>query len=174
MRFLVAFKKEGKILVKIDFGGEIGEKWASTSEAVYDYAKSNIKGNDKNSKFPGEEVNVEYTEKDGKYTVSRITKLGQDSGQPSETKTESTSGICADCGATGIDKKYTKCYTCNKKNPVKPKSTKDGYNQDAVNRQNANNATSRALIALTGQVDPNNILELIDSIHAKFLKKITG
>ena len=46
MKYLVAYKNDkGKFLVKMEF--EVGkEKWATTSEAVVNYAKANFKANE--------------------------------------------------------------------------------------------------------------------------------
>lgn len=117
MKFLVAYKNDkGKFLVKIEF--EPGkEKWASTSEAVVNYAKANFKAN--------EDVDVDYTEKNGSYTVTRITKKGS-TPAPVEAKTEAPKVEefkCTDCGKVLKDGKYQKCFDCNKKNPAKPKET---------------------------------------------------
>lgn len=166
MKFLVAYKKGDKTLVKIEL--DDGEQvWGTTSEAVYNFAKKAFK--------EGEEVGVEYTEKNGQYFVNRITKKGSSETSTTKQKTTSSTGFaCEDCGYELKDGKYKKCYTCNEKAPASSKKTSGDNTQEYINRQNANHATSRTLIALQGHVDPNNVLELIDTIHAKYMEKITG
>lgn len=115
MKYLIAYKNDkGKFLVKIEFV-EGKEKWASTSEAVVNYAKANFKAN--------EDVDVEYTEKNGLYSVSRITKKGA-TPTSVETKTETQKSgehKCIDCGKVLKDGKYKKCFECNKINPTNTK-----------------------------------------------------
>ena len=143
------------------------EQWMTCSSAVYNYSKKNIKGRDKNGQYPGDEVDVQYTENNGQFNCNRVSKKA---GTTSSKQGNSTKPTCADCGKELKDDKYEKCYSCNQKNPT----SKSDSTQDAINRQNANHATSRALIALQGHVDPNNISELIDMLHKKFMEKITG
>ena len=112
MKFLVAYVNKGKFLVKMEF--EVGkEKWATTSEEIVNYAKANLKAN--------EDVDVEFTENNGQYSVSKLTKKGS---APVETKTETSKTgeyKCEDCGKVLKDGKYKKCFDCNKKSPAKPK-----------------------------------------------------
>ena len=164
--FKVAYTKpkEDKYLVKIDFGGDVGEKWCETTEPVVNYAKKAFKD--------GDEVEATYTEKDGAYNVTRVTKKTTTTTKPSTTKKETIPGkyVCEDCGKELKDDKYKKCYPCNKKNPVK--TTGNSTTQQSIERQNVNNAVSRALISLQGQVDINNIGTLIDTLWTKFRSKL--
>lgn len=174
MRFLVAFKKEDKNLVKIDFGGDIGEKWATTTDAVYNFAKSNIKGSNRDTNFSGEEVTVEYKVNDGKYEVSRITKVAQ-SETTKKTKDTPTEPICKDCGATLKDAKYEKCYTCNKKNPVKKTYGKTPEEIESIKKQAVLKACCHAIQVLTGRIEDaqtlgDMIVELFDKLYAKISK----
>ena len=177
MLYLVAYKNDkGKYLIKI--GLDDGkEKWATTSEAVYNYAKKNFKAK--------EEVTYEMTEKDGKYDITKILKKGQTSA-PVATKTEtpateapkSTEYKCSDCGATLKDGKYKKCYPCNKKNPA-TKKTSSGSQRDGVGQSIEKQAMMKASAmavgnAFVGQVgDPDTLADMIIKVYEKLLKKLT-
>lgn len=172
MKYLVAYKNDkGKFLVKMEF--EAGkEKWATTSEAVVNYAKTNFKAN--------EDVDVEYTEKNGSYSVSRITKKGS-APAPVEAKTEapkSSEHTCEDCGAVLKDGKYKKCYTCNKKNPA-PKKESSGGQRDAVGQSIEKQAMMKASAmavgnAFVGQIgDVDTLADMIIKVYEKLLRKLT-
>jgi len=79
MKFDFAFIKNGNHLIKAEMKASEGLRWATTSEQVYNYAKANLK--------KGEEVDITFTEKDGKYHIDRITKLATSNV---EKKVEST------------------------------------------------------------------------------------
>ena len=173
MKYLVAYKNDkGKFLVKVEF--EAGkEKWATTSEAVVNYAKANFKAN--------EDVDVEYTEKNGSYTVSRITKKGS-APAPVETKTEapkSSEHKCEDCGAVLKDGKYKKCYPCNKKNPAPKKESSGGGQRDAVGQSIEKQAMMKASAmavgnAFVGQIgDVDTLADMIIKVYEKLLRKLT-
>ncbi len=166
MRFLHACEKNGVALIRIAMDDGT-ERWMETSKAVLNFARKVLKGNNKETGYKGDEVKVTYTQENGKYNCTRIEKIGETSvknkQQPKYT--------CETCGVALKDNKYKKCYNCNKKSQTKETISSD---KDLINRQNANHATSRTLIALQGHVDPNNVLDLIDIIHAKYMEKING
>jgi len=123
MRFLFAFIKDGNNLVKI--GMDDGkERWMTTSTAVYGFAKKALKGTDKTTGYAGDEVKVTYTEENGKYNATRIEKIGGGTDN-AETRTDGKP-TCTDCGKELKDNKYTKCYLCNKKSPVKSEASTEG------------------------------------------------
>jgi len=176
MKYLVAYKNDkGKFLVKMEF--EAGkEKWATTSEAVVNYAKANFKAS--------EDVDVEYTEKNGSYTVSRITKKGSapvatKSTAPASETPKTTEYKCEDCGATLKDGKYKKCYPCNKKNPAPAKTTSGGGQRDVVGQSIEKQAMMKASAmavgnAFVGQVnDVDTLADMIIKVYEKLLKKLT-
>ena len=176
MKFLVAYKDDkGKFLIKIEFV-EGKEKWANTSEAVVNYAKANFKAN--------EDVDVDYTEKNGSYTVTRITKKG---ATPAPVATASTAPAteaktaeykCEDCGATLKDGKYKKCYPCNKKNPAPKKESSGGGQRDAVGQSIEKQAMMKASAmavgnAFVGQIgDVDTLADMIIKVYEKLLKKL--
>jgi len=179
MKYLVAYKNDkGKFLVKVEF--EAGkEKWATTSEAVVNYAKANLKAN--------EDVDVEYTEKNGSYTVSRITKKGSapapvatKSTAPASETPKTTEYKCEDCGAVLKDGKYKKCYPCNKKNPAPRKeSTGGGGQRDAVGQSIEKQAMMKASAMAVGNAfvsqvaDVDTLADMIIKVYEKLLKKLT-
>jgi len=175
MLYLVAYiNDKGKYLIKI--GLDDGkEKWASTTEAVYNYAKANFKQKD--------EVEYDMTEKNGQYHVSRITKKGQkpapveEKKTPAPVETAKTTGYkCEDCGKVLKDGKYQKCFECNKKNPAPAKT---GGQRDAVGQSIEKQAMMKASAmavgsAFVGQVSDADVLaEMIIKVYEKLLKKLT-
>jgi hypothetical protein len=178
MKFLVGYKNDkGKFLVKLEF--EAGkEKWATTSEAVVNYAKANFKAN--------EDVDVEYTEKNGQYNVSRITKKGSAPAPVATTKptpvtetVKTTEYKCTDCGATLKDGKYKKCFPCNKKNPAPKKESTGGGQRDAVGQSIEKQAMMKASAMAVGSAfvsqvqDADTLANMIITVYEKLLKKLT-
>ena len=160
--------KGDKYLARIQYDDK-GDKWATTTKAVHDWAKRSFK--------EGDTVDVEYNIKNGQYFVTRISAPGQSPKTSSAPVSEKSTSkpTCSDCGKELKDDKYEKCYTCNKKSPSGRKTyTKNIDTANAISRQNANHATSRALIALQGQIDPNNIFEIAKKLHEMFLKLAKG
>lgn len=83
-----------------------------------------------------------------------------------------TGFVCTDCGITLKDGRYTKCYICNQKNPVR-KTEKKWYGksleeQETIRRQAVGHMVSRSLMSLQGQVDPNNIPEIIKVLYKTY------
>jgi len=155
MKFLVAFKRGDKNLLKIDFGGDEGEKWCETSAKVVNYAKAQIK--------EGDEVDLDYVLDDGKYKVNKIMKKG------SKTSTSTSSqNVCSDCGKELKSDKYDKCYNCNKKNKNSNTTKSSNFDADLSRKQTIAHAVSRSLIALQGHIEPNNIGEIIDTLYQKY------
>ena len=149
-----------KTMLKVAIDGQ--EKWATCTTQVLGYAKNTFKG--------GEEVDIQ-SEASGEVGlhITRISKAGQGGGVTNST-VSNTVPTCKDCGKELKDAKYEKCYTCNKKNPA-PKSGSYGKTpevQESIKRQAIGHMTSRSLIAMQGQVDPNNIVGLIETLYAKY------
>ena len=164
MLFKTVFKKGEKILVKIalDNGNEV---WATTTQAVYNWAKKNFED--------GDEVDVEYTLKNGEYFVKRISAQGK--GSKKTTSTTNYSFICEDCGAELKDDKYKKCYTCNKKNSSsKSKSSRTDEVGKSIERQAMMKASCDAIKVMTGQVsDVGTLGDMIVELYEKLIKKIS-
>lgn len=175
MKYLATYVNGSIFRILIEFV-EGKEKWASTSEAVANYAKANFKAN--------EDVDVEYTEKNGSYTVSRITKKGSTPAPVATTNTASASEAktteykCEDCGATLKDGKYKKCYPCNKKNPAPKKESSGGGQRDAVGQSIEKQAMMKASAmavgsAFVGQIQDVGVLaDMIIVVYEKLLKKL--
>lgn len=181
MKYLIAYKNDkGKYLIKI--GLDDGkEKWATTSEAVYTYAKANFKAK--------EDVEYEMTDKNGQYNVTKIMKKGQKSvtkTEPVKTESEKSSEFkCEVCGKELKDGKYKKCFVCNKKNPT-PKTdttakttTYTGGQRDAVGQSIEKQAMMKAsadavATAMQGQINDIDVLgEMIVKLYEKLLAKLT-
>ena len=158
-----------KLMVRFqEIDGKTGV-WATCSQAVKDYAEKTFKTGDV------VEIQSDTTGEVGLY-VTRISKPGQGGGNSSTAPTTGNVPKCEDCGKELKDAKYSKCYTCNQKKPAKSAGgyTKSPEVQESILRQCIANATSRAINALTGQIDLNTIGDAIDVVYDKFLKKVKG
>lgn len=111
-----------------------------------------------------------YPLKDAKYTKCYNCNQKAKENKP----TSSDFPKCIDCGKALKDSKYKKCYVCNQKNPVKTekKSVYTLSTQESIECQNTNNAVSRSLICLQGQIDRNDICDVIDMLWDKFHSKL--
>lgn len=170
MKFKTVYKKGNKYLAKIIFD-DVGEKWCSTTSAVLTYAQKNFEED--------EEVDVEYTVKNGQYFVSKIKKLGESGGSKKSTSSKSESSeetpTCEDCGAELKDGKYKKCYTCNKKNPVKTKSSYSGKDNIAIQKESVLRSCCEALKVMTGQIDEiGTVGDLLETLYDRMYKKLFG
>ena len=179
MIFKIAYKKDNNTLVKIaglDPTTEAKDKkdgtWANCSANVYNWAKKNYK--------EGDEVNVEYSVNNGQYNVTRITKGSGDSKRINDKKTKNTSvPTCEDCGKELKDSKYTKCYTCNKKNPSKKKGSSNSYSKspedkEQIRRLSVLRAVAEAIQVMTGQIDNVDTLgTMMETLYDKFYKKVS-
>ena len=115
-----------------------------------------------------------YALKDDKYSKCYLCNQKAKGNKEKEVITPTDSPKCIDCGKELKDSKYKKCYACNQKNPAKTekKSTYTLSTQESIERQNVNNAVSRSLIALQGQVELNSICDVIDMLWDKFHSKL--
>lgn len=161
MAKLVAIAKtEGKNMLKIDIPEGSGI-WAFCSPEVKAYAKKTFK--------EGDEVELQYEQKNGGYYITFIKRPGSSSTSETKKTAPQSKFVCEDCGKALKDGTYKKCYTCNQK---KPSSSEEKDKSSSIEKQNCNNATSRTLVALQGQVDINNILEIADKIWNFYYKKL--
>lgn len=110
--FLVAFQKGNKNLIKVRTLAD-KEIWATTSEAVFNYAKKSCKKDT--------EYEFQTEEKNGQLHISLI---GDGVGSKKEEvkttyvpsqSTESSGPKCEVCGKALKDAKYKKCFECNKR-----------------------------------------------------------
>jgi len=183
MIFKTVYEKDGKTLVKLSGLADNDEKgtWANCTSAVFTYAKKTYKD--------GDEVDAEYSVKNGEYNVTRITKKGQGGG--GETKPKSNAPTCADCGKELKDSKYEKCYLCNKKNPSKPSSSggdgRPDYKKGAPygsctpeeatrrNKLATLSASCEAVQVMTGQIqNADTLADFILAVQEKLYKKLFG
>jgi len=172
MIYKYAFKKGKKALLKIELD-DGKEKWMETTDAVLKFAENTFE--------EGDEVDVEYTEKNGKYKATRITAPGTTKSkktyknQESEKDVEDSTveNVCEDCGAELKSDKYTKCYKCNQKAKKENKTTKkstsyDENRNDSIIRQTCIKAASEATTTLAGHIDnPDTLGEVILELAEK-------
>lgn len=109
--------------------------------------------------------------KDAKYKKCYICnkKAKETPKEEHETFPEYT---CSKCGKELKDNKYEKCYQCAQEDFKSGGTTKSNFDSELSKNQTILHATSRALIALQGQVDISNIEEVIDKLHSKFKRLI--
>jgi len=173
MKFKKAFKKGSKCLIKLELDNS-EEKWAETSQTVYNYASKAFK--------EGDVIGIEYREEGKQMFIDRVNKEGKmikTTGTPKEeskpaVKPKTTDGpVCEDCGIGVKDDKYKKCYTCNQKNPSKGTSSKRSPEvQNSIKMQCAYKVAGMAIQVMTGQIeDVDTIKEMLDNIAEHVSKK---
>lgn len=183
-----AFKKD---MIRVAVDGQ--EKWATCTPQVLGFVKKTFKGGEDveyQSDITGElgfhitrisKVGEKSPEPKKEDKVAEFVcevcgkSLKDDKYKKCYTCNQNKSTIsdkpkCQDCGKELKDDKYKKCYECNKKNPVKSGGSynKSPEVQDSIKRQAIGHMTSRSLIALQGQVDPNNITGLMEVLYKKY------
>jgi len=162
MKYVKVGKVKNMILIKDDSGKET---WYDTSKAVKTYASSNFK--------EGDNIEITSAPQAGKALqfVSRVTKPGQTTLPPSTPPVAKFN--CEICGKPLKDDKYKLCYECNK---TKKSTSPVGLDEksELIKREAVAHATSRAINALQGHVDPNNICSVIETIYKKFLDLVEG
>jgi len=169
MKYLFAYisPKDGSYLLKLQ-NDDGKEKWYKATEAVHGYASKSIKKN--------ESVMIEVSNEKGKEVITRITKANTTAEQPqnrSESPSNGTSTAkageytCSECGKKLKDNKYTKCYTCNQKNPVT--TTEPSSRQSSIENQAVLKASADAVAtAFVGQVkDEETLGDMIARLYKK-------
>lgn len=176
MKFKLAVVKNKKFLIKmvLDTGEE---KWGTTSQAVFNFAKANFK--------EGDDAEFVYKVDNNQYLIDRISKPGyvvktqQPNVSPSSDSQPSSAHVCEDCGVNLKDGKYKKCYNCNKKNPtvnyggdyMKPRTPEEA---DRMTRLSILSSVCEAIGIMTGQVgDVGTLWEQIETLYDEAYKKIT-
>jgi len=184
MIFQVAYKKGDKHLLKIDTKDKNLKnpiQWMNCGEEVYNYAKTSFED--------GDTIGIEYTMKGKLYHVTRINKEGknaevkkgavveENNADTAQSDTNIEEGYhCSDCGKELKDGKYQKCYTCNQKNPVKPKSTNTSYQRSpetvaSIKMQCAYKAACQAITVFIGQIaDLDTLKTQIDDLANHIVK----
>jgi len=133
---------KGKFLIKVDDFEGKNGVWLTVTEAVYNYTKKVFRDKDV--------IDIQYTEKDGEKLVDRVTKVGG---------AETTASTNED--GKGEPPKESSSY-----------STKPKFDSELSKRQTCMNATASIMQSLVGQVDPNNVTGLMETIYKKALDLI--
>jgi hypothetical protein len=134
-----------KKMLKVEINGQ--EEWTNTSDAVYNFAKKAFK--------EGDEIELQYEEKDGMKFVNRITKPGQSNNTSSENRSNYTN-------------KYKKSSS-EKKNYYEKSPTE----KEQIKRLSILSSACHAAKTVTGQVDANALEEYILNLYGKFYEKIS-
>lgn len=165
MKFKKAFKKGSKCLIKLELDNS-EEKWAETSQTVYNYASKAFK--------EGDVIGIEYREEGKQMFIDRVNKEGKvtkstGTSKPTPEK-KTTQPTCEDCGKELKDSKYPKCYTCNQKNPSTSKKSPEDIS--SIKMQCAYKVAGMAIQVMTGQIeDVDTIKEMLDNIAEHVSKK---
>lgn len=143
MIFKVAYKKGERTSIKVADGDK--DIWMGCPNKVYSWCKKAFK--------EGDEIDVEYTVKDGQYTASRVTKKGQGNGTK-QTEVKETTGT--------TKQTYSGSYM-NRKHPEESKQ---------IRGLSILSSVCHAVQGLAGHIDPNNVGEVIESLYDRFDKKL--
>jgi len=149
MIFKVAYSKGNRNSIKV-VDNEGKEVWMGCSKNVYSWCKKNYN--------EGDEVDVEYTVKDGQYTATRVTNKRQSNYNPlpkDETRPSKPT-------PSAPTKKYTGNYM-NRKHPEESKQ---------IRALSILSSICEAIQGLAGHIDPNNIGEIIETLFDRFDKKL--
>jgi hypothetical protein len=166
MKFLARSKETGNMFKMEDATNPKGYEWYYIAPTLMEYSKTIIHGSDL-------EIKVESVA--GKDTITSIKVLKE--GEKSNVFTPTPQNgkfSCIRCGTSLKDGTYKTCYTCSME--IKKEmynSPEEKAKEEVYKRQTIAHAVSRALIALQGQVELNNINSVIDSLTVKF-KEIVG
>lgn len=174
----VAVAKQ-KDMLKVKINGV--ETWAHTTANVKLFAGQNFR--------IGMAVELELGQEQG--GLPYVTRISPTTAQPAPAPAQQASpagqpGTCIDCGATLKDPKYKRCYDCNVKFKAGGSQTQTTQTQpdpqsyagqplsktESIERQNCNNATSRALTAMVGHINPDNILVEAQKLWDFFSNKL--
>jgi hypothetical protein len=157
-KYVKPAQRDNLLMVKVEIDGT--EVWATCQKAVKEFAKKNFK--------EGDDVEFEYEEKDGKYSITGyIKKVGgaEPSSDTGDTATETAPEFaCEVCGKALKDDKYPTCYTCSQAGGGGSSSEKN----ESIKRQAIGHMTSRVIAGLQGHIDLNNVQEQMTTIYKKF------
>lgn len=126
-----------KDMINVDIDG-VGTKWLFCDKAVKTFAKMNFK--------EGDEIEFDYEEKDGKFTVNGyVKKAGSEAS--SEGYTPPPEAKSSYSGGSGYKSQEV---------------------QESIKRQAIGHMVSRSLIALQGHVDLSNIEKTATSLYKTY------
>ena len=168
---VVKFAAKKKDMIQLAENGG-SPKWYWMSGAVQGFAHKAIKA--------GDEVTIEGNEeKDNLTIITKISKAGSGSSGtslPETTNTGTTGFVCEDCGKALKDGKYKKCFVCNKKTPKKETSggsySKSPEVGEAIMKQSVLKSVCSVMPALIGNVDRNDIGDVIEALYDRLYAKL--
>jgi hypothetical protein len=143
-----------------------GEKWYALSSKVQSFVKTGIN--------VGDSVDFKVTDDNGIEVISFISKTPiTEKFTPKKIVKKVSEYTCNECGAPLKDNKYSTCYTCSMKLKKEVNnSPEEKSRQESIQRQAVAHATSRVLIALQGHIDPNNVLDIYNTVYDNILNKV--
>jgi len=153
MIFKIAYKKGNRISIKVK-NNEGNDIWMGCSEKVFNWCRKSFKD--------GDEVDVEYTKKDGQYTASRVIKKDSSSTSSNEKEKEKTYSSESTPNSKSDKIIYPREY-------MKPKTPEEAKQMRACSILSS---VCNAVNGLAGHIDPNNIGDIIESLYDKFTKKL--
>jgi len=141
---------KGAIQAKSDSTGgvKINDAWLTVEENVKPFLAKVKKG---------DVVTVSTVKKGYKTFVTKLVVNG--ASEETQQEEQPAEFVCEDCGAKLKDGKYKKCYTCNKKNPVKYHKEEEESSSEEKPKQSSDisarivrgNALNSATARLAGQ-----------------------
>lgn len=136
---------ESKMIQIGDLENIQGALWYYMPDNVLKWVSSS-----RNSYKVGDEVIIQHTFENGKYILTRINKANSQSSE-SQNKTG-----------------YNSAPKNNAERPVPLPSNSRRSTDEKIDAQNTLHCVSRALIALQGQVDINNIIDVSTTLYNHF------
>ena len=161
MKFKLAVKKNNKFLIKmvLDDGQE---KWATTSQAVFNFAKNNFK--------EGDDADFVYRVDNNQYFVDRINKPGYK--QETQSGGYNPNPSSQDSGQKPAPSSPQKTYSpYNSGDYMKPRTPEEA---ERMTRLSILSSVCEAIKVFSGTInDANTLWEMVETIYNDAYKKIT-
>lgn len=153
MKFIKAAYQKKMVKVEIESGNPV---WATCSDAVHAFAKKAFK--------EGDEVDIQYDQKNGQYFVTRITKPGQSTYTNKEEYSPKTDFPKTTPTNIVNSNSTAKKYTSYSKSPE---------DKEQIKRLSVLRAVSTAVQTMTGQLDANTLGDYIEELYRKLYKVVS-
>lgn len=155
MIFRVAYKKDTRVSIKVQ-DGDKKPVWMTCSDAVYSWCKKSFKD--------GDEVNVEYTENNGRFTATRVSKDGTSPAPQVEKKAE------APKQETKVEKPATGVASYSRpREYMKPKTPEESKQMRACSILSS---VCQAVQSIVGHIDVNGLGDIVEALYDRFDKKL--